>query len=84
MYPLSKKGPLRGYFKYGAGAYASYFFAKKFFNSYLAGDHGHHDSHGAHGAAHDLHDHGHSADSHDHSDHGHKATSHDHEGHSKH
>ena len=59
--PLSKKGLLRGYIKYGIFTYMAWHYAKNFFAP------GHH--HGDHGHGHDAH--GHAENGHGHSDKGH-------------
>ena len=54
-YPLSKKGYLRGYIKYGIFTYmAWHYFKVAITPSHHGHDHGHGHSHG-----HDAHDHGH-------------------------
>lgn len=70
-YPLSKKGILRGYIKYGIGAYLAWHYTKVLLTpSAHHGHHGHHEHHG-HG------DHGHHAtQAGAHHDHGHKEEKH--------
>ena len=64
-YPLSKKGYLRGYIKYGVFTYLAWHYFKVAITP-AHHDHGHghgHDAHG-HGAHHDTHGHGHGAAGH--------------------
>lgn len=61
--PFSKKGLLRGYIKYGALAYMSYYYTRY---KLFAPSHGHHDDH--HGGHHDSHAPGHHAGGHGHHD----------------
>ena len=66
--PLSKKGLLRGYIKYGIFTYMAWHYGKNLFSSgHHHGDHGHGHSHDAHGHAEQGHGHsdkGHGHDSH--------------------
>ena len=76
--PFSKKGLLRGYIKYGAFAYMSYYYAKQALFAPAHHGHGHHGHDDHHGHGHQdakHHDQGHKDDHHDH---GHKKDSHDH------
>ena len=64
-YPLSKKGYLRGYIKYGVFTYLAWHYFKVAITP-AHHDHGHghgHDSHG-HGSHQDTHGHGHGAADH--------------------
>lgn len=74
-HPLSKKGLLRGYIKYGVLGYMAWHYTKKVFAP------SHHHGHDAHGhGAHDHDSHGHGAqgqDSHGHATQAHKSNSHD-------
>ena len=74
-YPLSKKGLLRGYIKYGVFTYMAWHYFKV---AITPSDHGHghgHGDHGHHGAALGDHGHGHAA-AHGHDSHGKKEAHH--------
>ena len=72
-YPLSKKGYLRGYIKYGVFTYMAWHYFKVAITP--SHHHGHHDHHHGHGA-HDSHDHNHGHGAAAHGDHGHGEKSH--------
>lgn len=83
--PLSKKGLLRGYIKYGILGYMAWHYTKALFTPSHHHGHSHgHDSHGHNAHAHDSHGHdSHGHDSHGHDAHGHTKPDHSHDSHSK-
>ena len=86
--PFSKKGLLRGYLKYGAFAYMTYYYTR--YRLFAPSHHGHHDHHDSHDHGHghgdkhahgDKHGHGHGhsdkhSAGHGHSEHGHEKKGH--------
>ena len=68
--PLSKKGLLRGYIKYGIFTYMAWHYSKQFFSP---SHHAHHDDHG-----HGNEDHGHGSEGHGHGNEGHGHSNADH------